>query len=194
VTGANGANGPQCPLSGETGPTPLADMMPYLQEANRPARALLTGGGPVGPPSPENRMEQDPARDCLGRFLKGSCGNFGGRPRTYGLVRDLAREETEDSIAVLKRLRDGARSEMVRLLAAEALLNRGWGRPPQAVKLSDSDDPDGGAVIELVSSVPRPVRPTEKPRPLGPPPEVGTHSIPARGKKAESGERDLGIS
>src|SRR5262245_37027390 len=83
--------------------------------------------------------EQD-KRDALGRFPAGVSGNCGGRPRALRRMVELAREQTEESIQKLVSLRDTAKSEMVRLLAAEALLNRGWGKSPQVVNLSEDGD------------------------------------------------------
>lgn len=56
-------------------------------------------------------------------------------PRT---VAALAREETERSIATLVEVRDHAQAPMAaRALAANSLLDRGHGKPPQAVLIAE---------------------------------------------------------
>jgi hypothetical protein len=52
-------------------------------------------------------------------------------------LRDLAREYTEDAIAALADVMgDKNTSPDARIRAAEALLNRGWGKPPASVDVS----------------------------------------------------------
>jgi hypothetical protein len=46
-----------------------------------------------------------------------------------------ARKHTLEAIRVLAELMTGARSESVKLNAAEAILSRGWGRPVQAFQI-----------------------------------------------------------
>ena len=52
-------------------------------------------------------------------------------------LKELAALHTEDCIAVLVQLRDHAEAEQVRLAAANALLDRGHGRPRQEVDVND---------------------------------------------------------
>jgi hypothetical protein len=70
-----------------------------------------------------------------GGFQRGKSGNPGGRPHALVSVMAEARRHTTEAIRVLVELMSGANSESVRLNAAEAVLNRGWGRPIQAFQV-----------------------------------------------------------
>lgn len=61
----------------------------------------------------------------------GTSGNPGGRPKVVGHVRDLARTHTEEAIKALADImRDPSEKGAARVRAAEALLDRAWGRAP----------------------------------------------------------------
>ena len=78
-----------------------------------------------------------------GGFQKGRSGNPGGRPKEVGEVRDLARQYTPAAIEALEGIMNQATAPAsARVAAAEALLNRAWGRPTQPV----SGDDDAGPV------------------------------------------------
>jgi hypothetical protein len=70
------------------------------------------------------------------KFPKGQSGNPGGRPRVLGEVQDLARLHAPSIIVELARLALKARSETARIAAIRELLDRGYGRPRQAVEVS----------------------------------------------------------
>ena len=76
-------------------------------------------------------------------FQPGQSGNPGGRPKGEGRVREAAREHTETAVGVLVAAMSDEDSR-VRIKAAEVLLDRGWGRPPQAVTVDG--DGEGGPV------------------------------------------------
>lgn len=63
----------------------------------------------------------------------GQSANPGGRSKLEKDVRDLAREHSIAAINRLVYLMDNAQSERTQAAAAEALLDRAWGRPPQAI-------------------------------------------------------------
>lgn len=81
-------------------------------------------------------------------FKPGQSGNVSGRPKINKRIRELAREHTEEAmeaiIAALQATRTVGRGEnavevvdhYVRLNAANAILDRGWGKP-----VSETDMP-----------------------------------------------------
>ena len=69
------------------------------------------------------------ARGLKGRFAKGQSGNPGGRPRDEQKVAELARSYTREAIETLVELMRRGNDERVRGTAAQALLDRGWGKP-----------------------------------------------------------------
>ncbi|MDI6824722.1 MAG: hypothetical protein QME87_10275 [Bacillota bacterium] len=79
-------------------------------------------------------------RDRHGRWLKGSTPNPGGRPKEIAEVRELARQHTEEAISVLVEIMlDPEAKHAARVAAANALLDRGWGRPQQALEVTQQD-------------------------------------------------------
>ena len=75
-------------------------------------------------------------RDESGRFVTGSKGNPGGRPKEVAHVRELAREWTAESIATLAEILQNTKAKSSsRVAAANALLDRGWGRAPQTIRV-----------------------------------------------------------
>ena len=91
-------------------------------------------------------------RDKNGRFLPGISGNPGGRPPEVGNVRELAREYTEEAIETLVDLMRHARSDAACGAAAQALLDRGYGKSV-AVALDEVDD--GQAHLEALRELSR---------------------------------------
>jgi hypothetical protein len=74
-----------------------------------------------------------------GRYKPGQSGNPGGRPKGLTWLRDLARKHTEVAITTLVECmanKDGK----VRVAAANAILDRGWGKPEQVVKAKITHD------------------------------------------------------
>lgn len=75
-------------------------------------------------------------RDNKGRFRKGQVGNPKGRPKEVAQVRKLAREYTQEAIETLADLMRNDSRGATRLAAANALLDRGYGKPAQAVEMT----------------------------------------------------------
>ena len=67
-------------------------------------------------------------------FQKGQSGNPGGRPKVVAEVRDLAREHTVEAVQTLVSIMTDPKSApAARVSAVNALLDRGYGKPPQHV-------------------------------------------------------------
>ena len=76
-------------------------------------------------------------------FQKGQSGNPHGRPVVDHYVRDLARAATEPAIQTLVAIMLNERERgSARVAAAQALLDRAWGRAP-------ADIPDTGGEIDV---------------------------------------------
>ena len=68
------------------------------------------------------------ARLKSGQFAPGQSGNPGGRPKDEHRVAELARSYTLEAIDTLVGLMRDGKDERVRGTAAQALLDRGWGK------------------------------------------------------------------
>jgi hypothetical protein len=68
-------------------------------------------------------------RNNSGQFTPGMSGNPGGRPRDEQKVAELARSYAREAIETLVELMRSGNDERVRGTAAQALLDRGWGKP-----------------------------------------------------------------
>jgi len=67
-------------------------------------------------------------RSKSGQFAPGQSGNPGGRPKDDHRVAELARSYTVEAIETLVELMRHGKDERVRGTAAQALLDRGWGK------------------------------------------------------------------
>lgn len=78
-----------------------------------------------------------------GGFRKGVSGNPGGRKPDAELadVKAKAREHAGDALAALVKIATKGKSESARVSAAEAILNRGYGKPAQAVTGEGGEGP-----------------------------------------------------
>ena len=73
-------------------------------------------------------------------FQKGQSGNPGGRPREIAEVKELARAHSEAAIEALVDVMQNSNSPAARVSAATAILDRGFGKPTQAIEQSVADE------------------------------------------------------
>ena len=75
-----------------------------------------------------------------GMFKPGQSGNPLGRPKSDKTIRDLARVHTKDALKTLSDIvKNPKASDTARVQAANALLDRGWGRAPQYIEKLNLD-------------------------------------------------------
>ena len=79
-------------------------------------------------------------RNNLGQFTAGHSGNAGGRPKDEHKVAELACSYTIEAIDTLVELMRSGKDERVRGTAAQALLDRGWGKPKVEVVTDEKQD------------------------------------------------------
>jgi hypothetical protein len=63
-------------------------------------------------------------------------------------IRSLARSHTEMCVRTLAGIAANSKSDQARVAAAQALLDRGWGRPPQA-----HTDAEGGPIRVIIRRI-----------------------------------------
>jgi hypothetical protein len=88
-------------------------------------------------------------RNELGRFKTGYSGNAGGRPKDEHKVAELSRSFTIEALETLVDLMRNGKDERVRGTAAQALLDRGWGKPRLEVVTNKQQD----SYIEALQAV-----------------------------------------
>jgi len=79
------------------------------------------------------------ARAEGGKWAKGVSGNPGGRRKEVAEVRDLARQYTEEAMLTLAKIMRSS-NERAAAAACNIILDRGWGKAPQALAISGDED------------------------------------------------------
>lgn len=71
----------------------------------------------------------------MAKFKPGQSGNPGGRPKIIAEVKELAREYTDAAVKALADIVQNKKAApAARVAAAQALLDRGYGKPTQYVE------------------------------------------------------------
>ena len=79
-------------------------------------------------------------RDKNGRFVKGKSGNPGGRKRQSTEFKAACEELTISALNVLKEIMlDPAQPAAARIKAAEVIIDRAYGKAPQALEIDQAD-------------------------------------------------------
>ena len=92
-----------------------------------------------------------PVRNHLGHFIPGHSGNPGGRPRDEHKLAELARSYTSEAVETLVELMRFGKDERVRGTAAQALLDRGWGKPKQELTAPETGAEGYLALLQQVN-------------------------------------------
>ena len=88
-------------------------------------------------------------RNKLGQFVAGHSGNASGRPKDPERISALARTFSAEAIDTLVDLMRNGKDERVRGTAAQALLDRGWGKP----RMSVSTESEGSSYISALRAI-----------------------------------------
>ena len=101
-------------------------------------------------------------RNKKGQFVKGQSGNKNGRPKIPQDLREAFRASGMEAYRVLREIllntEEAARD---RIRAAEIILERGYGKPVQAVSVEPNEDGEALGVVVL-APVMEPTPPPEE--------------------------------
>ena len=74
-----------------------------------------------------------------GGFKRGQSGNPGGRPKLPADIREAFKAKAPEALEVLERCLQ-SNDDRVAMMAAQAILDRGYGRPVQSIDANISED------------------------------------------------------
>ena len=75
-----------------------------------------------------------------GGFQRGRVGNPGGRPRLPADIREVIKARAPPALEVLTRCLQSD-DDRIAMLAAQAILDRGYGKPTQSIDANINEDP-----------------------------------------------------
>ena len=75
-----------------------------------------------------------------GGFQKGESGNPGGRPKLPADIREAFKAKAPEALEVLTRCLQSD-DDRIAMMAAQAILDRGYGKPTQSIDANINDDP-----------------------------------------------------
>jgi len=94
-------------------------------------------------------------------FEKGKSGNPGGRPKETAEIKELARQHGPRAVERLAELMNGE-DPRVAVAASQALLDRAYGKPAQAIIGGSEDDPAIKTLNEIIIRAVDATRPPEE--------------------------------
>ncbi len=97
----------------------------------------------------QNTSKQARRKTPRTAWKKGQSGNPGGRPKEVKEVKMLARQHTKEALEILVEMMKNGSPDRTRVAAAEALLDRAWGRPTQALDHGFAGDQDFKFTINI---------------------------------------------
>ena len=104
-------------------------------------RCLIQGNrrAIVAPLSLKTGDEHGNSWGAATRWRPGTSGHPGGRQKTIRDVVELARQLMPETIRTLATVMKTSKSDTAKVAAAQVILDRGWGKPMQGIKLAQED-------------------------------------------------------